>query len=329
MFFSPFSFEPADGLRDTDAFPTVPAGETDARNQFQVLFDQLKAYVNQLTGALNASDEGASGADRIAATPLPDLPKEGAATVQGQLNALWDAVERNVAYSLNDNTLTNAKLEPDIKVGSLASLEGVLPNASVTEALLNLASKSGMPHREVFTESGSFTAPTTGLYRITCVGGGGGGSTGSASAGGGGGGFATVTVLLQAGETVPLTVGAGGNGQLPPPNAMSPSPGGETSFGTYLTAPGGLAASTSTPGTGGLPEAGDLRVGGGTGTVTLVYGSSIFAGYGGSSHLGHGGAGRSVTRGDDGTGYGAGGGACGAASLQGGRGAHGVIVVEY
>ena len=139
MFFSPFSFEPADGLRDTDAFPTVPAGETDARNQFQVLFDQLKAYVNQLTGALNASDEGASGADRIAATPLPDLPKEGAATVQGQLNALWDAVERNVAYSLNDNTLTNAKLEPDIKVGSLASLEGVLPNASVTEALLNLA----------------------------------------------------------------------------------------------------------------------------------------------------------------------------------------------
>lgn len=43
---SPFSFTPSNGLRDTTTYPTTPASEAAARNQFQQGPDQLRDYIN-------------------------------------------------------------------------------------------------------------------------------------------------------------------------------------------------------------------------------------------------------------------------------------------
>ena len=43
-----FSFNPTDGLQNTSIFPSNPATEAAAREQFMTLFNQLKDYVNIL-----------------------------------------------------------------------------------------------------------------------------------------------------------------------------------------------------------------------------------------------------------------------------------------
>ena len=70
-----------------------------------------------------------------------------------------------------------------------------------------------------YTSSGSFTAPVTGTYRITLVGGGGGGSGAGtvsgvhfAGAGGGQGGVFEFYETLVAGTSYSYTIGAGGTG---------------------------------------------------------------------------------------------------------------------
>ena len=57
------------------------------------------------------------------------------------------------------------------------------------------------------TISGSFTAPKTGKYLITAIGGGG---SGSSERGGGAGGMAQTLVSLSAGDVISFVVGAGG-----------------------------------------------------------------------------------------------------------------------
>lgn len=97
-----------------------------------------------------------------------------------------------------------------------------------------------------FLASGTWTKPAgvTWVY-IEAIGGGGGGanrtaaSSGTISGGGGGGGFNCKIVLASTlSATVTVTIGAGGSGGANASNA-SGTAGGNTTFGSYLTATGG------------------------------------------------------------------------------------------
>jgi hypothetical protein len=75
-------------------------------------------------------------------------------------------------------------------------------------------------HRDEITTSGTYTAPVTGLYKITVKGGGGGGGGGGKSsnnfvytgAGGGEGGTTFAWEHITAGTEIPVIIGAGGAG---------------------------------------------------------------------------------------------------------------------
>ena len=117
------------------------------------------------------------------------------------------------------------------------------------------------PSLQVFTASGTWYKPTFAKFvRIVCIGaGGGGGSTDATSTrrAGGGGGGAYVEIIKPASElgtSVAVTVGAGGTAGLV---------GGDSSFGSFVTAYGGGGgdnASTAT-GTSGGGGGGALSVG--------------------------------------------------------------------
>ena len=147
------------------------------------------------------------------------------------------------------------------------------------------------------TTSCEWTAPKAvrNMFKVFCVGGGGGGGnfgfksgTGSsyhcAGGGGGGGGFINVSELdIVRGTKINIICGAGG--------AMA-MPGGETSFGSYLTAKGGEAGESATSytcaGNGGNGGAG----GGGGGVYYNNTGSAeIICGNGGTGDIYGGGGG--------------------------------------
>ena len=98
-------------------------------------------------------------------------------------------------------------------------------------------------HCDVITSSGTYTAPVTGLYKITVKGGGGGGgasryvsgSTLLSGGGGGEGGTLVVVKHLEAGTEVSVIVGAGGRkGKFVTsttiPDASKATSGGDTSI---------------------------------------------------------------------------------------------------
>jgi len=128
---------------------------------------------------------------------------------------------------------------------------------------------------QTFTSSGTWTKPT-GNYRmviVDCIGAGGGGGSGRSQSapastyfggGGGGQGGRSIVMLNYAAlpSTVSVTVGAGGPGGAGASsnaNGNDGSPGGDSFFGAYVAATGGVngGGGSTTSGTGG-------RCGGGT-----------------------------------------------------------------
>ena len=99
----------------------------------------------------------------------------------------------------------------------------------------------GYNHKETYQTSGSFTAPITGLYRITLQGAGGGGAgAGTANdsssyhnsgGGGAGGGGQIVYAELTAGTSYSFTIGAGGTGGAAGSSSISNNGGNGTSGG--------------------------------------------------------------------------------------------------
>lgn len=206
---------------------------------------------------------------------------------------------------------------------------------------------------QIFTVSGTYTAPA-GLKRakVTVVGGGGGGGgsgatsggTGAAAGGGAGGGMAVKTVTAATiGASQTVTIGAGG---LAGATGSTGGTGGTTSFGAIITATGGTGGAGSsaqsgpapggaggqTPGTG---SSGDYNLTGQGGGTSFVASSSGIGGIGGSSPMGGGGAAVSVSVSSAGTvggnyGGGAGGSALGQSqsATVGSAGAPGVVIVE-
>ena len=193
---------------------------------------------------------------------------------------------------------------------------------------------------QVFSSTGTttFSVPsgiTKAFVRVQAGGGGGGGcnaASGNVSlgGGGGGGGYSEEFVNLTGTSTVQVYVGDGGTAEVA---------GQRTTFGTigfeFLSASGGNPGTNEgNGGSGGLGTGGDLNLngGGGGGGYPDVAIAGDASGPGGSSHLGGGGAGvKDDNAGQTGGVYGGGGSgaACTNASLGGGVGAQGIIIVSW
>ena len=228
---------------------------------------------------------------------------------------------------------------------------------SITIAATAVSSVSKVAIQAI-TATGAYT-PTAGMkYCIVEVLGGGGGGAGAAvpgalttSAGGGGGsgeyarGFFTAATI---GTSQNVIVGAGGSGG----NGLVGSNGGPTSFGTILSAYGGIGgnigptsgASSALGGLGGSGgSGGSVRTAGQCGGWGLAqYGANGFGigGNGASSQFGAGGIASingAAGAGGSALGYGAGGGGCinystagGSSKAVGGTGTSGIaIITEY
>ena len=125
-------------------------------------------------------------------------------------------------------------------------------------------------------------------FYVRIFGGGGGGGMASAPtsasdfaayAGGGGGGFMNNAELtLEAGTSIPITIGVGGKITLA--NGGTGGTGGTTSFGTYLAANGGYGGGHT--GGGSINTGGDGGSGGGGSGSTYGYGGTGYQFGGGS-----------------------------------------------
>ena len=178
-------------------------------------------------------------------------------------NAFQGTYSAGTTYSLGQSVLSAGKYY----VSLVNSNTGNTPASSPSQwSELNMMAKqealfpleTTALDTQTFNTSGNWTKPSTGTYAFVQLwgGGGSGGKGASVTAGGGGGGSyrAGVFKLSDLGSTVAVTVGAGG--AAPPPLANG-NVGGNTTFGTLLTAFGGGGgrgngtASTSAGGGGG------------------------------------------------------------------------------
>ena len=189
-----------------------------------------------------------------------------------------------------------------------------------------------------FTVSGSFTVPASVTAVEVEVWGGGSGSYASVanlpSGGGAGGGYARKRIAgVIPGQTVPVTVGAGGAGGTTA--GAAPSGGGTSSFGTYVSATGGSLnplSSLSYPLNGNTPSGtgvnGDINIPGSAGQAGIL----TVGGLGGGSAMG--GTQNSGTYGvaglfPGGGASGAGTGASGSNPYNGAPGAAGYVIVRW
>ncbi len=220
--------------------------------------------------------------------------------------------------------------------------------ANMLNAKLSISSVpliTGYNGKQTFTSSGSFTAPVTGLYRITLQGGGGGGggcgyvqSTHIGGGGGGQGGHLEFYEKLTAGETYSYTVGAGGSGGAASADSISSNggDGGNSSVtinsNEYVACGGSGGGNTNSTGNGGAGGAGTVnnvtvtRGCSGTSSNTVITNQTL-----GGSGGGNGGSSGSFTTGGAGTfgGGGSGGGRIGNTNHPGGAGGDGFITFEW
>lgn len=194
-----------------------------------------------------------------------------------------------------------------------------------------------------YTSSGTFTVPT-GVTQVEVeVWGGGSGSYASvrvpggggfASGGGSGGGYARKRVTgLVAGQTIPITIGSGGIAGTTA--GGTPSAGGSSSFGTYVSATGGTLndlANSADPRNGATPAGhgvgGDTNLTGSAGQGAMLNQGGLggAAPMGGCQNSGTWGVAGSFPGGGA---SGAGTGADSATPYNGAPGASGLVMVRW
>ena len=200
-------------------------------------------------------------------------------------------------------------------------------------------------YQQEFLASGTFVALIDGIYFITGCGAGSGGvysPAGNVAGGSGGAGCFKYPVYLYKGESVVITIGAGGIGS----STGTRNSGGTTSFGSYIILPGGLAgtAAASQGGLAGTNQAvtgydsrpvGFLFCGASSATVSVGQdnssfppGSLVTGGAGGFFGAGGNGS-ASANGGDAPANSGAGGGSTSASTFSGGNGGSGRLIVQW
>jgi hypothetical protein len=201
------------------------------------------------------------------------------------------------------------------------------------------ALRPGFSNMQVFTASGTFTVPNgVTSARVTVIGGGGAGGYHSTMPGGGGGAggraYGVVTNLTP-GQSIAVTVGAGGAAPASP--AQGPA-GGTSSFGTYMSANGGVGGGGGTAafyanagGAGGTASGGQVNTVGSYGTDSITVACRGGDGGGPANARGVSGPEPGLAA----PGYGGGGGGGGTttgsspAGYPGGAGGAGLVTVEY
>lgn len=195
---------------------------------------------------------------------------------------------------------------------------------------------------QIFTSSATWTKPAginAVLVKLVGAGGGGAGSPTNYTGGGGGaGGYAESFITSGLAATVTVTIGIGGTGGSGS-GLNSGTNGGTTSFGTHLSALGGIGGSAG-GGYGGSGNVGTVSSGigwtaagqAGSGVGNFGSGNGDSGPPGGSSMLGGGGrGGMNFGSGTAGSNGGGGGGTFAAGgSASGGNGGNGLVIVyEY
>lgn len=199
-----------------------------------------------------------------------------------------------------------------------------------------------------YTSNDTFTATVTGTHYFECIGGGQSASDMSGSGGGLGGAYAITAYSLTSGDTVTITVGAGGTHGFIPNNGGDSSAikggstitlakgggsatsnvgdttysSGTTGGGDGINGSGGGGAGAGGPsgngGNGAAASGTNGGAGGSGGSGTLADGTST-AGAGGNG-------GNTGAAGQSGSTYGGGGGGAGSSA---GNGGNGVVVVSW
>lgn len=281
---------------------------------------------------------------------------------QGTINSINNTSGDFTVYNLtiNDGTIPSfSTLNTDgtgkVRGAGPGSIGQVLTSTGPTSAPIfqTPGSTTFVVNIQAFLSSGTYT-PTGGMaYCIVEVLGGGagggfanGGSTVSAGGGGGAGeyrrGYFSAATI---GASQTITIGAGGTGSF---QANTPGQnGGNTSFGSLMTAfggSGGLYGAGSTTSSIGNGSPGGSGGAGGTffstggqgetGFCIVLAGSQVgIGGQGGNSVYGGGGRGFNNASGENGQSHGSGGaGGCkiGGGTANGGNGSAGcIIVTEY
>ena len=270
-------------------------------------------------------------------------------------NASWDAVDVSseitgtlpvanggtgaTTLTANNVLLGNGTSAP-LAVAPSTSGNVLTSNGTTWESIAPAG--GGFSALSVITTTSSFTVPAgKSLLKITAVGGGASGATNGASnrngAGGGGGGAAIVYVSVSEGDTVSITVGAGG--AAPTAGTYTNGISGGTTTVTYAganiavaTGGGGGSSSNGAGGDGGIGTTGDvLLCGSGGGATQYDPSGYLMTGFGGASGIGTGGAASAGTSNPthiDGRNYGGGGMGCNGTNAAG-SGGDGVVMIEY
>ncbi|EMB1708074.1 carbohydrate kinase [Escherichia coli] len=290
-------------------------------------------------------------------TPATDLDDDYFDMLQEELCSVVEASGASLEKGRHDQLLTALRallLSRKNPFGDIKS-DGTVEKALENLGLVDVDSGRLVGPPQIFTSSGTYTPNPKAKRIIVEVQGGGGGGAGTnspstmSSASGSGASGAYAKGVFDNPTTQTVTIGSGGTGGVDNP-AGNGNAGGQSSFGSLITAVGGNGGQAMTADTGVLSAtiAGTVPTvqftganifGRGCGmpglSVRLSAGVS-YSGNGGDSQMGAGGLGsRGQSRGGDGTGPGAGGAGANvnggvAGSYTGGNGAAGIVIVwEY
>lgn len=217
--------------------------------------DHLAKQIQQIAYSLDGTVEvdPVAEANLLAQAQAAVTAAEAAQAAAEEAQAAAEAVTTDAIDDLVDTSTGHRHDGGDSRKVLVTDLDvtGITDSHFVKRSGAGLA---GVGHGDqIFTSSGTFTAPAgvTKVY-VSLVGGGGGGAgtadpTGSGSPGGGGGGaILNRPYTVVPGNSYTVTIGAGGTGGT----GGAGTDGGDTSFDT-LTAPGGKKG-TASAGDGGL-----------------------------------------------------------------------------
>ena len=253
---------------ENDAFPAEST--EDALDKLTMLIQQLKEELDRALLGSITTEAGViaigydSGLPTIAVADADKLVQVNAGGTAYELTTVAGAITATINAAIAINTLTE---KTDCVDADLIVIEDSADaNARKKVQLGNLSIGGDV---EVFDTTNTWTKPSgCSVVKVVCIGGGGGGGGGisriavNQAGGTGGGGGARAEMFFRAADltnTVTVTVGAGGTGASV---GVSPTPGGNSSFGAYLLAYGGGAGIT---GGNNVPASGGG--GGGTGGV--------------------------------------------------------------
>lgn len=250
----------------------------------------------------------------------------------------WLEVNRSANVITDINFVTNTN-NAAVTINSQGNVKLNNPQAALVFPDGSVQKYAPFTRTNVFYQSTTWAVPNNVSWvkaRVWGAGGGGGGNyVQGASGGGGGGGYSEEILFVTPGSSIVVTVGVGGVGgsnSSVSASANNGLSGGTSSFGTLISATGGvggfgsLTGSYGVGGVGGVGYGNSLIAEGGVGSAGFTIGTSGLGGAGGAAALGGpGGAGGPGLPGR----FPGGGGGGATNNGIGGLGANGLVLVEY